>query len=189
MGKTKFSQQDLIKYPKCSVCEQIIDRKILTIIDGDCWRCNRPMKIASISSSNGQMVRGSSNISPADFTQDEIRISESKGVILKEHYSNTMQCYYIANTCQSCGTFIGEHYLFTEYIAPASWGNMHSECFDIGNNYNCDWCYLHIEENIDWKNLNQTETAKKMFIHLYELTKIKGETTLNNFATDILKVF
>ena len=28
-----------------------------------------------------------------------------------------------------------------------------------------------------------------MFIHLYELTKIKGETDLNKFATDILDVF
>lgn len=39
------------------------------------------------------------------------------------------------------------------------------------------------------KNLNQTETAKKMFIHLYDLTKAKGEVKLNKFATDILKVF
>jgi hypothetical protein len=28
-----------------------------------------------------------------------------------------------------------------------------------------------------------------MFIHLYELTKIKGETELNKFSADILKVF
>ena len=45
------------------------------------------------------------------------------------------------------------------------------------------------QHNFLKKNLNQTETAKKMFIHLYELTKIKGETILNNFATDILEVF
>jgi hypothetical protein len=45
------------------------------------------------------------------------------------------------------------------------------------------------QHNFLKKNLNQTETAKKMFIHLYELTKVKGETTLNKFSTDILKVF
>jgi len=45
------------------------------------------------------------------------------------------------------------------------------------------------QHNFLKKNLNQTETAKKMFIHLYELTKVKGETTLNNFSVDILKVF
>ena len=45
------------------------------------------------------------------------------------------------------------------------------------------------QHNFLKKNLNQTETAKKMFIHLYELTKVKGETTLNEFASDILDVF
>ena len=45
------------------------------------------------------------------------------------------------------------------------------------------------QHNFLKKNLNQTETAKKMFIHLYELTKIKGEKTLNKFSADILKVF
>jgi hypothetical protein len=45
------------------------------------------------------------------------------------------------------------------------------------------------QHNFLKKNLNQTETAKKMFIHLYELTKIKNEIFLNNFATDILEVF
>ncbi len=45
------------------------------------------------------------------------------------------------------------------------------------------------QHNFLKKNLNQTETAKKMFIRLYELTKMKGETNLNNFATDILDIF
>jgi hypothetical protein len=45
------------------------------------------------------------------------------------------------------------------------------------------------QHNFLKKNLNQTETAKKMFIHLYELTKIQGERTLNDFSADILKVF
>ncbi len=45
------------------------------------------------------------------------------------------------------------------------------------------------QHNFLKKNLNQTETAKKMFIHLYELTKLKGETTLNKFSAEILKVF
>ncbi len=45
------------------------------------------------------------------------------------------------------------------------------------------------QHNFLKKNLNQTETAKKMFIHLYELTKAKGEVTLNQFSADILSVF
>ena len=45
------------------------------------------------------------------------------------------------------------------------------------------------QHNFLKKNLNQTETAKKMFVNLYELTKVKGETTLNRFSADILEVF
>lgn len=45
------------------------------------------------------------------------------------------------------------------------------------------------QHNFLKKNLNQTETAKKMFVHLYELTKAKGEVTLNQFSADILNVF
>ena len=45
------------------------------------------------------------------------------------------------------------------------------------------------QHNFLKKNLNQTKTAKKMFINLYELTKRKGEKTLNEFSAVILKVF
>ncbi len=45
------------------------------------------------------------------------------------------------------------------------------------------------QHNFLKKNLNQTETAKKMFINLYELTKLKGETKLNEFSAEILEVF
>ena len=45
------------------------------------------------------------------------------------------------------------------------------------------------QHNFLKKNLNQTETAKKMFIHLYELTKTKGEKELEKFCRDILEVF
>jgi hypothetical protein len=39
------------------------------------------------------------------------------------------------------------------------------------------------------KNLNQTETGKKMFIRLYEKAKDENSTELINFCKDILKVF
>jgi pimeloyl-ACP methyl ester carboxylesterase len=45
------------------------------------------------------------------------------------------------------------------------------------------------QHNFLKKNLNQTETAKKMFIHLYELSKKKGEKTLFEFSKEILKIF
>ncbi len=39
------------------------------------------------------------------------------------------------------------------------------------------------------KNFRQTETGKKMFIHLYELAKSTGDEKLVNFCTQILEVF
>lgn len=45
------------------------------------------------------------------------------------------------------------------------------------------------EHNIMKKNLNQTETGKKMFIRLYELTQAQGEKEIHNFCADILRVY
>jgi len=39
------------------------------------------------------------------------------------------------------------------------------------------------------KNFKQTETGKKMFIRLYELSKISGDTKLTKFCSEILEVF
>lgn len=39
------------------------------------------------------------------------------------------------------------------------------------------------------KNLKQTETGKKMFIRLYELSKASGDEGLVKFCTEILEVF
>ncbi|MDR2105697.1 MAG: hypothetical protein LBP51_08095 [Deferribacteraceae bacterium] len=39
------------------------------------------------------------------------------------------------------------------------------------------------------KNYKQTETGKKMFIHLYDLAKGMGDEKLKNFCLEILEVF
>jgi len=45
------------------------------------------------------------------------------------------------------------------------------------------------QHNFLKKNLNQTETGKKMFVRLYELAKANNETALQKFCEDILNVF
>ncbi|MYB58499.1 MAG: HNH endonuclease [Gemmatimonadetes bacterium] len=45
------------------------------------------------------------------------------------------------------------------------------------------------QHNMMKKNLNQTETGKKMFMRLYELTKEQGEEELYNFCADILRIY
>ncbi len=47
-------------------------------------------------------------------------------------------------------------------------------------------CSIH---NFRKKNYQQTETGKKMFIHLYELAKSLGDEKTLRFCEDILKIF
>ena len=47
-------------------------------------------------------------------------------------------------------------------------------------------CATH---NFRKKNYKQTETAKKMFIHLHKLAKATDDKKVKNFCGDILKVF
>lgn len=45
------------------------------------------------------------------------------------------------------------------------------------------------QHNFMKKNLKQTETGKKMFIRLYELSKATGDKKLTKFCSEILEVF
>lgn len=45
------------------------------------------------------------------------------------------------------------------------------------------------QHNMLKKNLNQTETGKKMFIHLYELAKRENNISLQSFCADVLKIY
>ena len=48
---------------------------------------------------------------------------------------------------------------------------------------------LCAQHNFIKKNLNQTETGKKMFIRLYKLSKKKNNKQLVKFCRDILKIY
>lgn len=127
--------------PKCNSCGHYQSKKIMTIIDGACWKCDNIMKIATISTSSGGSVRGGGNhLAPSKFTLDEINFAKSKGVVLKTQYCKTVQGKYVANSCTKCGSFAGDFHLFIEYIAPASYGELPSQAFEIG--YHCDHCNI-----------------------------------------------
>jgi hypothetical protein len=148
----KITQPDYVGTcynPKCKVCGQFQQKKIMTIIDGPCWKCGCTMKIASISTSNYGNIRGSSNLDPSGFTSEEINFARSKGVLLKTHFSKTLQEKYLANTCVKCNSFAGDHYLFTEYISPAEYDELPYEKFEIG--YHCENCdEAHYESTGGW---------------------------------------
>jgi hypothetical protein len=61
-----------------------------------------------------------------------MKIAAQHGCFLKSHYSRTAGERYIVNTCRKCGAFIGQHYLFTEYVAAYCYSE---EEFDIGFSY------------------------------------------------------
>ncbi len=48
---------------------------------------------------------------------------------------------------------------------------------------------LCAQHNFQKKNYKQTETGKKMFIRLYELSKKHKDRTLKKFCTDVLETF
>lgn len=93
------------------------------------------------------MIGGSNHLRPSDFTPDEVEFAKSKGVILKTQFSKTVQGSYVANSCAKCGSFAGDFYLFTQYIAPACYGELPSETFNIG--YHCDYCDNNFEQEDD----------------------------------------
>lgn len=127
--------------PQCNKCGNFKHKTILTIVDGPCWKCSAVMKIAAIE-------KAGSTIGPSGFSPEEIGIARSKGVNIRERYSKTINENYLANTCR-CGAFIGEHFLFTDYIAPASYGDLPFEEFEIG--YHCESCFQLDEEKSSYE--------------------------------------
>lgn len=84
-------------------------------------------------------------------------------------------------TCVICGNGIKEGYeLHVDHIKAKDFGG--KATYENGQTL----CSPH---NFLKKNFKQTETGKKMFIRLYELSKANGDKKLLNFASKILNVF
>lgn len=145
--ENKISNPDFVATcfnPKCKVCGHFQQKTTMTIVDGPCWKCHSTMKVAIV---EGGMERGGSSSGADEFTPQEIEFAKSKGAIIKVHYSKTANEKYLANTCPKCGTFAGNFYLFTQYLSPASMGELPSETYDIG--YHCDHCLEVAYENAE----------------------------------------
>ncbi len=84
------------------------------------------------------MIRGYTCLPPSEFTDEEKEIAIQKGANLKVQFSKTMEESYVANTCNGCGTFSGNFYLFQDYVSPASFGELPSVKFEIG--FDCESC-------------------------------------------------
>lgn len=89
------------------------------IITAPCWKCQDIMNVAVIV---GDVRIRKGFYGPEAFSQEEKKIAENNGVVIKEQHSYTRVETYSANTCPNCNTFIGKFYLFTEYFEPAEFG-------------------------------------------------------------------
>lgn len=100
---------------------------IVTIIDGTCWKCQQPMKIA-FTEGKDEMT---SYCGPDEFEEKEIEFSISKGAVIKPHYSKTANETYLSNTCSHCNSFAGNFYLFSQYIQPAYMGEFEYTVYEF----------------------------------------------------------
>lgn len=121
---------DLCVNPKCPHCGKRMVKKQLLIIDAKCWKCNSFMKVAALTSRSGY-------IRLSDFSESDIKTANQKGCFLKPQYSNVVKERYVANTCKKCMKFIGDHYLFGDYVADLE---LEREAIEAG--YFCNRCYF-----------------------------------------------
>ncbi|MBD1900322.1 hypothetical protein H6F50_16530 [Coleofasciculus sp. FACHB-712] len=119
--------------PKCNDCGRYKSKKYLLIINACCWKCSELMKVAAIDGDDGY-------ISTSDFSESDRELANEKGARVISQYSQTVGRTYFANTCRKCKAFIGDHYLFTDYIAASHYEEDVSkkEVFDVG--YYCVRC-------------------------------------------------
>lgn len=119
--------------PLCLKCGRHLHRTIMTVIGGVCYQCRRPMKVAAVQAG---MSRDNTCAGPENFTTEELKLARSRGVTIDLVFSKTRQQRFLANVCPSCKAFVGEHYLFTDYICAGN--NYKREDLHVG--FYCDHC-------------------------------------------------
>ena len=123
---------------RCGKCDQYMLKVYIHIIDGDCWKCLSPMKVAA-KGSIYYLLGG-----PASFTPGEISLARRHGVLITYRYSDTVKKRYMANICPKCNGFIGEFFLGPNYFMPSILGDYRRDSIEIG--YCCPFCF-HNNEN------------------------------------------
>lgn len=104
----KPTSVSVCRNPKCSKCKQYMTKDKLLIYAGECWKCHAPMKVAALKDSAHYTI---------DLTPEAVKLANENGAFVKQRYSKTVNDRYYANTCKKCGTFIGSHFVFRDYIA------------------------------------------------------------------------
>ena len=94
------------------------NKKQMYVVTAPCWKCGEDIKVAMIVVSDVKKGSGSISVSGVEeFSVDETTIAEKHGVVIRQHYSHTMEQSYDASTCR-CNAFVGEHYLLKNILYP-----------------------------------------------------------------------
>jgi len=133
--------------PRCPTCHRFQRKTWLWVIQAGCWKCGCTMPIAVV---EGSDLRGGSTVGPEGFTDEELRIARERGCLIKEQYSRTQGRKYLANSCKECGAFAGQFHMFSQYFAPAAYGELESEKISTG--LYCEHCDAEAVENLDWNS-------------------------------------
>ena len=115
--------------PSCSACGGPLHnepiRYSLHVLVAPCWKCRSQMKIALWEADGGEIheyMGGPSVFGPSGLSigltveegegpdDDELAIARGHGLVIKRHYTRTMEAPYLANTCQRCGAFVGANH-------------------------------------------------------------------------------
>jgi hypothetical protein len=137
----KLTNPDLVEFcfnPKCKKCGDYLLKKRMIIIEAKCWKCESDIKIATINSNKGCIRNISNYLNPSDFTKHEIEFARLKGVFLAYPINPKARFKYLANSCHICKARLGNNNIFEEYYAPAGYGNLNSQQYEIG--YFCENC-------------------------------------------------
>ena len=99
--------------PHCVTCGELLAYLSVYVVEISCWQCKEPMLLAF-----GQTGKApkASFISTSELPKVAIAAAVEAGAILRVHHSHTMGTAYRASTCGSCGTFVGQHYVFDEAV-------------------------------------------------------------------------
>jgi len=95
---------DLCLRPQCDRCGNALSPATLYMLDISCWRCGFQMK-AAVARAGGRLV------GPEAFTESQAEMARGLGAVLRVNYSSRSGDRYLANTCPTCGSFIGAPYL------------------------------------------------------------------------------
>lgn len=117
--------------PRCETCTGFLIEKCMMIIDTKCWKCDAEMKVAI-------METDEYHSGPDQFSHEEVDFARSKGVLIENNYSKTVEDSYLSNTCPKCKILTGDHFLFTDYYCEAKYGYLNYQTFPQG--YWCSSC-------------------------------------------------